>query len=255
MRLGKRIARSDWIRNLLCWGTARYARFAFATIRWRIEGQNLSDTLFTERKPHISAFWHGRMLLIPFTIPKRLRRRIPVKAIVSQHRDGELISRTLHHLGVEGIRGSSSRGGMLALRQALRALQEHTAVGVALDGPRGPRMRVQPGAIGLARHTGVPILPVTWAVSRRKVIGSWDRFVVPLPFGRGVFLWGEPIFVPRDTDDTGQEAARLLLESVLIGLTEEADRMVGVEPITPDPASARRPSSAEAPALARASAP
>lgn len=255
MRLGKRIGRSDWARDLLCWTTARYVRFAFATTRWRLQGQELSDSLFHERKPFLSAFWHGRMLLVPFTIPRRLRHRITAKAIVSQHRDGELIARALHLLGVEGIRGSSSHGGMLALRQALRTLQAQIPLGVALDGPRGPRMRVQPGIIALARHTGVPIIPVTWAVSRRKVIHSWDRFVVPLPFGRGVFLWGEPIYVPRDADEAGQEAARLTLETALIGLTAEADRLVGVEPIAPDPDTARHPSGTEAPALARASAP
>jgi hypothetical protein len=98
-------------------------------------------------------------------------------------------------------------------------------------------MRASDGVISLARLSGVPVIPATYGASRRKVLGSWDRFVVPLPFSRGVFLWGEPIQVARDADAAAQEAARQELEDRLNALTREADRLCGRETVPPDPVS------------------
>ena len=100
-------------------------------------------------------------------------------------------------------------------------------------------MRVQPGIIALARLSGAPIMPISFAVSRRKVANSWDRFVIALPFGRGVYLWGAPLYVPSDADKAALEEARLILEERLNALTAQADRMVGVEPIEPAASAAR----------------
>ena len=137
------------------------------------------------------------------------------------------------------VRGSSTRGGVAALRESLRLLKGGGYVAISPDGPRGPRMRVQPGIIGLARLSGVPIVPLTFAVSRRKVARSWDRFVIALPFGRGVFAWGPPLHVSADAGDAAMEDARRTLEERLNALTAEADRMVGAEPIEPAGDTAR----------------
>jgi lysophospholipid acyltransferase (LPLAT)-like uncharacterized protein len=99
-------------------------------------------------------------------------------------------------------------------------------------------MRVSGAVIEIARRSGAPIIPATYACSRRKVIGTWDRFVVALPFGRGVFAWGEPIAVPRDADAERREIARGEVEDALNALTDEADRLVGQETIAPAPAVA-----------------
>jgi lysophospholipid acyltransferase (LPLAT)-like uncharacterized protein len=85
----------------------------------------------------------------------------------------------------------------------------------------------------LARLSGAPIVPATYAVSRRKLASSWDRFVIALPFSRGIYLWGAPIHVARDADDEALEMARLELEDSLNALTETADRRIGVEPVRP----------------------
>ena len=83
-------------------------------------------------------------------------------------------------------------------------------------------MRVQPGIVALAHRSGAPIMPVTYAVSRRKLAESWDRFVIALPFGRGVYLWGSPIYVSADADTGALEDARRTLEERLNALTAEA---------------------------------
>ena len=99
------------------------------------------------------------------------------------------------------------------------------------DGPRGPRMRVSEGIIALAILGDVPIIPLTYACRPRKMFSSWDRFTLPLPFCRGVFIWGEPIEVPKDADDTIKETERLRLECALQEITNRADTMLG-QPLT-----------------------
>ena len=118
------------------------------------------------------------------------------------------------------VRGSSSRGGIGAFRKVVRLLKEGWDTGITPDGPRGPRCRVQPGVIELARVSGAPILPVTFAARYRFVFNSWDRFVLPLPFSPVVVIFGKPLRVGPDDD---VEAARLTLEERLNAITRQAE--------------------------------
>ena len=249
MALGKRVARSRIGRAVLVWLYARFAGLVFATTRWRIQGREEADALMRAGQPFICAFWHGRLMLAPHGWPKGK----PIHVMISRHRDGENIARAVRHMGVVPIRGSGTRGGAAAGRAALRLLKQGKYIGISPDGPRGPRMRVQPGIIALARLSGAPILPITYAVSRRAVANSWDRFVIALPFGRGVYLWGPPLHVAAEADNAALEQARLTLEERLNALTAEADRMVGTEPIEPagDAGRVKDERSDAAPAAAR----
>ena len=249
MALGKRVARSRLGRAALVWLYARLSGLTFATNRWQVEGRENADALMREGRPFIFAFWHGRLMLAPHGWPKGT----PIHVMISGHRDGENIARATRHLGVVPIVGSGTRGGVAAGRASLRLLKEGKYIGITPDGPRGPRMRVQPGIIALARLSGAPIVPISSSVSRRKVANSWDRFVIALPFGRGVYLWGAPLYVASDADKAAQEEARLTLEERLNALTAQADRMVGAEPIEPAGATSRAEDerSGTAPAAAR----
>ena len=249
MALGKRVARSRLGRAALVWLYARFASFVFATTRWRIHGREDAEALIRAGQPFICAFWHGRLMLAPHGWP----RGTTIHVMISRHRDGENIARATRHLGVVPIRGSRTRGGVAAGRAALRVLKESGYVAISPDGPRGPRMRVQPEIIALARLSGAPIVPITFGVSRRAVANSWDRFVVALPFGRGVYQWGPPLHVGADADEAAREDARLTLEERLNALTAEADRLVGAEPIEPasDIARTRERRTGAAPAVAR----
>ncbi|HSR10730.1 MAG TPA: lysophospholipid acyltransferase family protein, partial [Thermodesulfobacteriota bacterium] len=161
-----------------------------------------------------------RLLMMPF-LPKRGR----VGMMVSRHRDGEFIARAVKLFGIDSLRGSTTQGGTAALRAMIRFYRDGANLAITPDGPQGPRHVVQPGVIELARQTGGPILPVTYSASRKKVFASWDRFILPYPFSRVVFIWGEPLLVPRETDRTSLEEIRLILEERLKRITEEADRM------------------------------
>ena len=189
------------------------------------------DALWDSDTPFIIAFWHGRL----FMMPHIWRRNVPINLLISHHRDGEMLARTVSHFGFDTIRGSSSQGGGSALREILRTLKSGTSIGFTPDGPRGPRMRASEGIISIAKLAGVPIVPSSYAISRRKVLRSWDRFTFPLPFTRGLYIWGTPLSVARDADAETTEAARLSLEQALNEITETADRYCGVDAIVPEP--------------------
>ncbi|MCC6828766.1 MAG: DUF374 domain-containing protein, partial [Novosphingobium sp.] len=146
-------------------------------------------------------------------------------------------SNTVKNFDIGTIEGSTTRGGAAAIRTMVRAIRDGNLIGVTPDGPRGPRMRAGAGLIAVAKMTGAPILPVSYSVRRRKILKSWDRFIVAMPFSRGAFRWGTPIEVAADADSAAIEQARLAVEEQLNRLSMEADRECGALPIEPAPAN------------------
>jgi lysophospholipid acyltransferase (LPLAT)-like uncharacterized protein len=219
----RRILRGDRLRRLLCWVIHLYIRFVYATNRWTVEGGDIPHRVRAAGGSFILAFWHGRLLMIPMA----WQRLAPMHMLISAHRDGRVIADAVTHFGVQSVKGSSRHGGAAALRAMLRQLKAGDCVGITPDGPRGPAMIASNGIVNVARLARVPIVPVVFATSRRRVLQSWDRFHVAFPFGRGVFLWGDPIDVPADLDETGIERARLIVETRMNELAAEADRRVG----------------------------
>ncbi len=211
------------MRAALCWAAAQYVRLVHSTGRWRTLRGEIPARVWEKREPFIVAFWHGRLLMLPRVWP----RGHPMNVLISHNRDGELIARTIGHLGMGTVRGSTAKGGAGATRAIIRLLARGEYVAVAPDGPHGPRRKVSGGVVSLARLSGAPIIPCTYAISRGLELDSWDRFVVPAPFARGVFMWGEPITVARDAGEDVQDHARQAVEDSLNALTDEADRMCG----------------------------
>ncbi|MBL8669204.1 MAG: lysophospholipid acyltransferase family protein [Alphaproteobacteria bacterium] len=241
-RLGKAIGRSQGLRRAACWLLAQYIRLVWATGRWTVEGGAAARARFAAGQPFILCFWHGRLLMMPYCWP----RDRAINMLISAHRDGQLIASTVAHFGIATVAGSTTHGGGAALRAMLKALKAGESIGITPDGPRGPRMRVGGGIIDIARLAGVPVIPATFSATRARIIGSWDRFLLALPFARGAILWGEPLAVARDADPAACAAARQALEDSLNALCAEADRRCGRTPILPaDPAA---PAAVAAPA-------
>ena len=225
----KRISRNEGVRSMFCWLGAQYIRLCHATGRWSETNGAVPRRLWDAERPFILCFWHGRLMMMPYCWDHRR----PIHTLTSDHPDGRLIARTTAHFGLRTVSGSSSRGGAAALRRMVRLIAGGSSVAITPDGPRGPRMRAQDGAIGLARMAGVPIVPVSYSSQRRRLLGSWDRFVLALPFTRGIIVWGDPITVPPDADAETREAARRQLEERLNAITAEADRRCGHVPLAP----------------------
>ena len=230
MSLTKSILRSAALQRIVCWLGARYIRFIHLTGRWKVVNEGIPKRFWETGKPFILCFWHGRLLMMPYCWDHRKT----IHMLISRHRDGQLIARTVGHFGIETVAGSSSRGGAAALRAMVKSLADGEYVGITPDGPRGPRMRASNGIINVARLSSVPIIPATYSTNRGKVLGSWDRFLVPWPFAKGVLVWGDPIEVRRDLDEEGLEAARRRVEDGLNEITIEADRLSGREPVQPE---------------------
>lgn len=225
----KKLLKSDAVREAACWFVAQYIRLVWVSGRWTIEGKENIDTLYDANEPFILCFWHGRLLMMPYA----WHRPKPFHMLISAHRDGELIANTVKHHGISWIAGSSSKGGAKALRTMLSYLKDGDCIGITPDGPRGPRMRASDGVITLARLSGKPILPVTYSARSAKMLGSWDRFLIPAPFSRGCLRFGTPIRIPRRADDDALDLARQHLEDTLNTLTSHVDTDCGRSPVTP----------------------
>ncbi len=169
----------------------------------------------------IVAFWHDRVVMMPIAY-----RGHKLCIMNSQHRDGEIATRALARWGIRSVRGSATRGGAAGFMQLVHAFRDGYDLAVVPDGPRGPRHVVKPGVIHLARATGAPIVPVSYAANRKRQLRSWDRLLIPLPFARVLYVAGEPLEVPRNTTDDEIEAKRQLLEARLNQITERAEAEV-----------------------------
>jgi hypothetical protein len=141
--------------------------------------------------------------------------------MVSASRDGGMLARILDHFGVQPVRGSSSRRGAQALLELTSWAERGCDLAITPDGPRGPRYRVQDGAIALAQLTGLPVVPVTYHLSWKYCLRSWDRFQVPLPFARCEWQLGNVIRVPREVTDAEREVLRQELEKAMLGITRD----------------------------------
>ncbi len=225
----KKILRNDTLRRFLCWLGAGYIRLVHFSGKWTVVGGDIPKRFWDQGRPFIICFWHGRLLLMPYCWD----RSKAINMLISQHPDGQLIARTVGHFAIKTIEGSTSRGGAAALRSMVKLLKSGQSVGITPDGPRGPRMRASDGIVSVAMLSGVPIIPATYAIDRRKVLSSWDRFIVAKPFGRGVIVWGEPMEVARGAGPAAMEAARARVEESLNAITAEADRMCGAQTIEP----------------------
>ncbi|HEX6958585.1 MAG TPA: lysophospholipid acyltransferase family protein [Ferrovibrio sp.] len=232
----KRILRSRQTINLAANAVAFYIRLVHATSRWETRGVEHAERYWASGAPFIGTFWHGRLFMMPLAWTTAR----PMRILASRHSDGDLTTRAMEKFSIGAIRGSAAKGeqqkgGSAALRQILRHLKQGGYTAITPDGPRGPRMRVSPGLIAAARLGRVPILPATYGVARRTVLSTWDRFIIPWPFNRGVYLWGEPIDVYSDPDEP-LEAAALRVEAAMLSLSAEADRLCGqptIEPAAP----------------------
>lgn len=166
---------------------------------WRIRMVNPEAIapLREAKAPYVFACWHGQMLPLLW-----VHRGQGIAILVSEHRDGEIITRIARTIGFTAVRGSTSRGGGRALLGLVAELQRGNVVAVTPDGPRGPAGSFAPGALVAAQRAGVPVLTVGAHASRAWTLGSWDRFMIPKPFARIRVAYGGPALVsgegPRD---------------------------------------------------------
>lgn len=221
----KKLLRHPFAQALLARLLGLYLAFALATTRWRFEGTEHIAPLIAGDTA-IIAFWHRRLPLMPTLWlharrDRHVRHGRRVHVLVSRHADGRFIGNVVSrfHLGI--VHGSTSRGGPAGLRRMLGLLQGGDFVVITPDGPRGPAGTAAPGVAQLAGLAGVPVLPCAAQTSRHWALGTWDRMLVPKPFGRGVVVCGPLLHVSRDD----WEQAVATIGAALTEAAERADRL------------------------------
>ena len=231
----KRLLRRPGVQFTLGWSVAQYMRLVKRTTKW--------ETRYADRVSHIlgsgdgviALTWHSRFMML--TAAWQADELDPY-VMISRSRDGAVVAATCKALGLQTIRGSArksgkSKGGDAAAASALTAIRSGGCVVITPDGPRGPRQRLGGGPLRLARATGAPLMPCTFSITRRKQFNSWDRFVLPKPFGKGLILWGTPVSIPTETSDESLEAIRLNIETEMNALLAEADTELGHTVVDP----------------------
>lgn len=184
---------NPWLATLAGVLLNAYGELVRRTARLRIEVDPAVDRLVRQnRVPVIYALWHRDVFFLPLL---RLYGRQPLAVLLSAHRDARIVGVAARLRGVNLVEGSSTRGGTRAYRDLLVRLRQGQSVCLTPDGPKGPPLLVKPGVIQLARHSGCAVVPVAMAFSRRRRLRSWDQTVLPLPFGSGVLVLAEPLYV------------------------------------------------------------
>jgi hypothetical protein len=222
----KRFLRHPLVQAILARTLGLYLSAALRTTRWTLDGVEFIVP-YVAGEPVIAAFWHERLPLMPALWllarpPSASRSRVHV--LVSKHRDGQFIGAVVRRFDINVVLGSSSKGGATGVRILLGLLGAGDHIGITPDGPRGPRRVAAPGVAQLAALSRADVLPCAAQISRRWVLGTWDRMVIPLPFARGVVVCGAPITVARE-DWQGAVAG---IQTALTAATDRADRLCGV---------------------------
>jgi len=186
-----------WKKKLQRWVIAKILslliRITGYTARVRhINDEVLKDTI-KEYGSVIVVTWHKNIF---FSI--WLLRNNDLTALISSSDDGEVMFNVFARFGFKAVRGSTTRGGITALKQLIKLLKQKTSVAITPDGPLGPPEKIQSGVVLLAKYSGVPIIPWHYEADSEWTLKSWDRHKIPKPFTAVVESYGEPFFVPKD---------------------------------------------------------
>jgi lysophospholipid acyltransferase (LPLAT)-like uncharacterized protein len=227
--LTRRLLQGEFIQRAAARLLGLYLDLALRSTRWTIEGRSHIAPYLGDGAV-IVAFWHERLPLMP-ALWAEARRANPQRraaVLASRHRDGRFIGSVLGRFGVRVVHGSTGtikpgservrdRGGAAGLRALLTALEDGEAVVITPDGPRGPRRVAAPGAAQLGALSQAPVVPASGQIRHRITLRTWDRMVLPLPFGRGALVCLAPVFVPPNGVSTS-------LPGIEAALTQAADR-------------------------------
>ncbi len=204
---------------------ARLVRAIFRTCRVEILRPDLVNKYFNQGLPGIGVTWHRGAIFSLYFFGKK-----HPAIMISRSRDGEYLARYLSIMGGVPVRGSSSRGGLAALKEMADYLQGGPGryAATVADGPRGPRCVAKKGMIVLAAHTGLPLVPLMWSSKQVWVLkNAWDRTMIPKPFAKVVFSAGHERHYPPDLKGQAMETARQELEQELNRLRDDLDAITG----------------------------
>ena len=185
----KKILQHNSTQKFIGWLIAFYIKVCFNTSLWYLKNENEILSMLKNKKKIIVIFWHNRLLMASFCWNYENNFRM----LISGHRDGQIISNAVSHLGIGTIQGSSSKNKMSSLKEILKSLKDSNVVGITPDGPRGPREKIKDGIVSLIRKTDATVIPLSYSAKFKIQVNSWDKFIFVTPFNKFVAVWGNAV--------------------------------------------------------------
>ncbi len=209
-----KLLRLPFTQAILAFIAHLYIKLVYATSPWEFKNREIFESYIKQNKPFIVSFWHGHLLMLACA----LQWKIPVHMLISNHRDGKIISKIINYFGIQTIAGSTNKQGFEAARNILQAIKQGSVIGITPDGPRGPREEISDGILQIARLAQVDIIPFAYSCKHIKRLHTWDHFRVAKPFCKGVFVVGTPIAPSKDL-----EQLRMSLKQAMDDTVKAAD--------------------------------
>jgi lysophospholipid acyltransferase (LPLAT)-like uncharacterized protein len=186
--------------------------------RWTVLGDEAYKKAKEQGKPVILLVWHGRIFIVPYFFRKR-----GIMPLISPSKDGEIAAQIMARWGYKILRGSSSHSIIKAWNEMKKELENGGEIIIVPDGPRGPDRVLKAGCIKLAQETGACLVPFSFSASKKRILKSWDHFLMFPFFSKVVAMHGPPLEIPPAMTDEEFERERQRVEKVLIELDQKAD--------------------------------
>lgn len=198
MNIKKRLVKNFLIQKILGFIAAIYIYVVSITSKIKHINNTVPEQYWKNDQPFILAFWHSQLMMISFSWKNKKKLNI----LASGHSDGRFGAIIGEYFRLNNI-PTYNKNKNISLRPIFKLLQQNNYIGIAPDGPRGPKEKISEGIIKIAKKTKIPIIPLGFWSSKNFQLKSWDSFLISKPFSKCSFVWGEAIKIPEDS--TNQE--------------------------------------------------
>lgn len=182
-----------------------YVEIVLRTCDITIEFDKDAEEIVKAQRLCLMSYWHGRIVFFPSFFTKYGK----FAAIVSAHGDGQIVADVIESYGHQTARGSSRKNNISAMRETIRLLRNGVSIHLTPDGPRGPRFKIKGGVMELAKKFNIPVIPNCFSITKGKVLNTWDRFLLPLPFAKVLINIGKPVYATGEKDNERLEKIML----------------------------------------------
>lgn len=229
----RRIFYTDIGQEIICYVIIFYIKIVHLSSKINILGSNYAMDRFKNNQPVIICSWHHQIMMSPFVASqiKKVNRTKRIASLASKHGDGRFVGKIMDKYGVNNISGSSRDGrkadrgiDMYGLKEIFRAIKNGLGIAITPDGPRGPSQKINGEVIKIAEITGAPIVPVGIGYSTYVSLDSWDKFKIPLPFGKVNYYYGEPFLVGKNLSEEEIQNLNLKLEDAINFVANESNK-------------------------------
>jgi lysophospholipid acyltransferase (LPLAT)-like uncharacterized protein len=194
-------------------------RFVHRTIKWTEIGGEIPESYHKAGKPFVGCLWHDRLMLSPCF----WRWKTPIYVLASSHGDGRLIAKIAEKFSMRPVFGSTGKG-IEAAKKLIKLVRAGEYITIIPDGPRGPRHKLAPGVVAIAKLANADIVAFSFCVKKYRRFNSWDRFIFALPFNRGAMVW-KKISIDELKNISEEEAISLVERNINMA-SEEAYRVL-----------------------------